>query len=137
MITAILLTVLVIGLTVLSVWLFLNYSDQKDNVDSKVNSAVLIAKKAQYDEDKVKFDEREKEPNREFVGPADYGRVTFDYPKTWSVYINDDANKGGNYEAYLNPVTVPTVRTSQQFATRVIIEEKDYDKAVSGYDSLV
>jgi len=137
MISAIGLVVLSIGLIALSVWLFVNYSDQKTNVDNKISVAVIDAKKIQADQLEAKFTERDKEPNREFVGPDDYGRVTFNYPKTWSVYINKDASNGGNFEAYLNPITVPPISSSQQFAIRVVIEQEDYDKAIASYDSLV
>jgi len=137
MIATIGLVVLLVAASGLSIWLFLNYKDQKTNVDSKVETAVSTAKKDQADADEAKFTEREKEPNREFIGPDDYGRVSFNYPKTWSVYVNKDVSSGGTYEAYLNPITVPPVSATQQFALRVLIEEKDYDKAIASYDSLV
>jgi len=137
MVATISLIVAVAILAGLAVWSFVNYNDQKNNVDIKVSSAVASAKKTQADSDETKFAQREKEPNRQFVGPDDYGRVTFDYPKTWSVYINKDASDGDTYEAYLNPITVPPVSSTQQFALRVTIEQRDYDTAITSYDSLV
>jgi len=122
---------------VAAVWGIMNYLEQKTNVDGKIDQAVTKAKKDQADTDDAKFLAREKDPNRQFVGPDDYGRLSFDYPKTWSVYVAKDASRGGDYEAYLNPVTVPTVSTTQQYALRVTIEEKDYDKVVSDYSNLV
>ena len=71
------------------------------------------------------------------MGPEDYGRLTFQYPKNWSVYVDKDVTKGGTYSAYLNPVTVPPVSSSQQYALRVTIEEKDYDKVLASYDASV
>ena len=134
----------IIGLGVLvlvagsfAIWAYVNYSEQKTDVDGKISLAVATAKKEQGDVDEVKFSEREKEPNRQFVGPDDYGRLTFDYPKTWSVYVAKDVSKGGTYEAYLNPVTVPPVSSTQQYSLRVLIEEKDYDQVVKTYESLV
>lgn len=134
----------IIGLVILllaagsfAIWAFLNYNEQKTNVDGKIDLAVAEGKKEQADEDEKKFAEREKEPNRQFVGPDDYGRLTFDYPKTWSVYEATDVAKGGSYEAYLNPITVPPVSSTQQYSLRVIIEEKDYDQVVKSYESLV
>ncbi|HEU4830665.1 MAG TPA: hypothetical protein VFS65_00660 [Candidatus Saccharimonadales bacterium] len=135
-------TLVIIGLSIflvaaigLGVWAFVNYIDQKTDVDTRVDTAVAAAEKAQADADEAKFAEREKEPNRQFVGPDDYGRVTFDYPKTWSVYVNKDVTRGGTYEAYLNPVLVPPVSAVQQYALRVVIEEKDYDKVLANYDA--
>lgn len=133
----ILLSIAVAGLGALSVWAYMNYDEQKTNVDGKIALAVETAKKEQADTDEAKFLEREKEPNRQFAGPDDYGRLTFDYPKTWSVYVAKDVSKGGSYQAYLNPITVPTVSERQQFALRVTIEEKDYDAVIQSYQPRV
>lgn len=121
----------------LAIWAYLNYNEQKNNVDGKISVAVAEAKKEQAEQDEEKFAQREKEPLRQFVGPQDYGRVTFDYPKTWSVYEDTDISKsGGAYEAYLNPIVVPPVDSSDatKFALRVTIEEKNYDQVIKGYD---
>lgn len=127
-------TIAAIGVMVFAL---VNYFDQKNNVDTKVSTAVATAKKEQADADEAKFTERDKEPNRQFVGPEDFGRLSFDYPKTWSVYIEKDVTSGDIYQAYLNPIAVPPVTTTQQYALRVTIETKDYDAVVSSYQSLV
>lgn len=126
-----------VGVSALSVWLYMSYTDQKNNVEDKVSVAVAVAEKKQADIDEVKFAQRDKEPLRQFIGPEDYGRLTFSYPKTWSTYINNDGSKGGTFEAYLNPITVPPISANQQFALRVSIQESDYGKVISTYDSLV
>ncbi len=139
------LLIATIGLSILSaaacaaaVWGIMNYSAQKTDVNGKIASAVAEAKKAQADSDEAKFAARDKEPNRQFVGPDDYGRLTFNYPKTWSVYVDQDASSGGTYAAYLNPISVPPVSNStQQYALRVTIESKDYDKVIASYENLV
>jgi len=119
------------------VWAFTNYQDQKTNVDTKISAAVAIAQKEQADKDEANFLERDKEPNRQFVGPDDYGRLMFDYPKTWSVFINRDASQGDLFEGYLNPVSVPPLGTDTQFALRVTIETRDYDAVIQSYNSRV
>ena len=63
--------------------------------------------------------------------------MTFNYPKTWSAYIENDIKNGGDYEAYLHPDVVPPVSSDQQYALRVLIERKDYDAVVSQYQGLV
>jgi hypothetical protein len=137
MITAIVLGVFTTAFAATTIWAFLSYNEQKTDVDGKIALAEAEAKKKQADEDEAKFAEREKEPRREFVGPEDYGRLTFSYPKTWSVYVNKDASAGGAYEAYLNPTTVPSVTTGRQFALRVTISELEYDKIIATYESLI
>lgn len=131
------LVVLVVIFGSLAIWAYLSYTDQKNNVQSKVDVAVAEAKKAQADDDEQKFAEREKEPNRQFVGPDDYGRLTFNYPKTWSLYVAKDASSGGAYEAYLNPISVPAVSPSTQFALRISIQQSDYDTVIASYSNLV
>ena len=118
-------------------WAYVNYLDQKDNVDTKVSAAVTIAVKKQADDDAAAFEREEKKPNRQFAGPEDFGALSFDYPKTWSTYVDKDASSGGVYEAYLNPVSVPEVNASTQYALRVRIETKDYDAVLNTYTALV
>lgn len=119
------------------VWALVTYFEQKNTVDTQVATAVAEARKDQADQDELKFQEREKDPNRQFVGPEDYGRLTFDYPKTWSLYVEKDATSGSTYEAYLNPVAVPPISNSTQVALRVLIESKDYDQVINSYQSAV
>ncbi len=121
----------------LAIWSYMQYTEQKTDVDGKIKVAVLDAEKKQSDEDEKKFAEREKEPNKDFIGPDDYGRLSFKYPKTWSLHEATDITRGGDYEAYLSPGKVPPITPNQQFALRVTIENKDYDRVVGQYDSLV
>ncbi len=137
-VTVIGLAVLVLGLGSFGIWAFVNYQDAQSNVDSKIDVAVAEAKKDQADQDEQKFSDREKEPNKTFKGPDDYCGLTFNYPKTWSAYIANDIKNGGDYEAYLNPDVVPPVGASdQQFAIRVLIQQKDYDDVTGQYQALV
>lgn len=127
-----------LSVTIAGVWLYMNYRDAKDNVDSKVSTARADADKERADKDAADFLEKEKQPNRQFVGPDDYGRLAFDYPKTWSVYEAKNAStNGGTYEVYFNPGVVPLVASNQQYALHVTIEQKDYDKVVDSYKSQV
>ena len=118
-------------------WALYNYFDQKDNVDNKVSSAVALAIKQQKETDEKAFIEAEKEPNKIFVGPEDYGRVALKHPKTWSVYEAKSAAKGGTYEAYFSPGVIPPVSASERYALRLTIEDKVYEKVIEDYKSLV
>lgn len=137
LIAIILVSLAAVLLAGLSVYLFLQYNEQKTDVDGKVAVAEAEARREQQEADDLKFAQREKEPNREFVGPDDYGRLTFSYPKTWSVYVAKDAAQSSTYEAYLNPAVVPTIGAKQQFALRVLIEDKNYDTVLASYDARV
>lgn len=137
LIATISLTILVIGAGSAAIWAYMNYVDQKTNVDNKVAIAVVEAKKLQSDIDEKKFTERDQLPYRQFTGPDDYGRLTFDYSKQWSVYVAKDVAQGGTYEAYLNPVVVPPINTTTQYALHVTIENRDYDEVLATYGLLV
>lgn len=137
LIMVIILSVTTIVFGGLSIWAYTEYQRASSDVNGQVQVAVLEAKAEQQDELEKRFADREKEPNRDFVGPDDYGRVTFKYPKTWSVYVASDPTRGGKYEAYLHPVTVPRVNPNEQFALRVTIEDKEYDDVVDSYLSKV
>ena len=78
---------MVLALTGLTIWLFMGYSDYKNNSDQKVAAAKVAAKEEQKNADEAEFTEKEKLPTRTYTGPADLGSVSFQYPKTWSVYV--------------------------------------------------
>ncbi len=137
MIIAIVAIVTTLTATGLGIWAFMNYLDQKDNVDSKVTSAVATAVKDEQDKAAAHLLEVENNPNRLFSGPDDYGHLTFNYSKLWSTYVEKDAHSGGTYAAYLNPASVPPVSSTERYALRVTIEDKDYDKVISSYQNLV
>ncbi len=115
------------------VWLLVDYLDLKNNFDSKTNFAVAEAKKKQADKLEADFAEREKEPNLQFVGPEDLGRLTFKYPKTWSTYIDE----GTSYQAYFAPKFVKKYKTDSKYSLRLKIENKEYETVLKKYDSLV
>lgn len=137
LITLIVVSVLLAGALGFGIWAFVNYLDQSRDVDGRVSLAVAAAVKKQADDDAAKFAEQEKLPNRTFSGPEDYGSVSFDYPKTWSVYVAKDTSSGDTYEAYLHPTSVPPVSARERFALRVLIESRDYDRVIESYQSQV
>lgn len=129
------LVLLVIVFGSFSIWAYMNYMDQKNNVDTKIDDAVATAVLKNSEKLEKDFVKKEKEPLRVFAGPADYGRLTFSYPKTWSAFQATDVSGGGGvtYEAYLNPILVPPISKTTKFALRITIEQKIYDKALETY----
>ena len=121
----------------LSIWAYTEYQRVSGDVNGQIRVAVVEAEQAQREDLDKDFLEKQKIPNDKFVGPVDLGRVTFDYPKTWSVYVDSDPTRGGDYEAYLHPEVVPKVSESTQFALRVTIEDDTYDEVVDSYNSKV
>ncbi len=135
LVTSIVLGVLVVGLLVFSLWAYMNYMEQKNNVDGIVSNAVATAKKEQQDADELSFTEREKLPTKQLIGPSDLGQATIDYPKTWSVYVDKDS--GGTYSAHLNPGAVRAVTSKSLSAVTVTVESKTYEDTLASFSAAI
>ena len=117
----------------LFIWMFIQYEDASTDLNGKIDLAVAAAKDEQAAKDEEEFLEREKYPYKTFSGPVDYGQLSFEYPRTWSVYVASDAATGGDFKAYLNPVQVDPVADSTVNALRVTIRDKSFDTVVAEY----
>ncbi len=139
-VTIVLLSLFLVAFAGLAVWAYMNYDDQRTNVNLKIDAAVNKAEKEQADELEAKFLEREKEPYRSFAGPTDFGTLSFKYPKTWSVFIASDGSgrsSRSGFEAYLHPVVVPPVSETERYALRVTITDQKYEDVIAEYRELV
>lgn len=137
-------TILLISISLLAVtfiglfiWKYLEWDAIKTDVDGQVEAAVAMAVAENTTKLEAEFTEREKYPYKTFTGPADYGSLSFEYPKTWNLYISRDASSGGDFEAYLNPGEVQPVSATTINALRVIIRDTAFDSIVRTYDSSV
>ena len=125
-----LLAVLFIGLFI---WMWVKWNDASTNVKGKVDVAVAEAKNELQTKLESEFEEKEKYPYRVFTGPTDLGELSFEYPKTWSLYVQSNANRGGDYAAYLNPGQVNVVQDDTVMALRVSIKGTLFDQAISDF----
>ena len=122
----------------LAIWVYMMYVQEKSDVDGKIQLAETKARSEQSEVERKKFAEEAKNPRIEFVGPSDYGRVSFMYPKTWSVYVDKDGSDRGDYKAYLHPEIVPSVGNSaSRFALRIEVLNSDFDKILAQYASIL
>lgn len=121
-----------------AIWSFMEYSQTKNGVDARVQVETAKAKAEQAEIDQKKFSEEAKNPRIEFVGPSEYGRVSFMYPKTWSVYIDRDGSDRADYVAYLHPKEVPSIHNKDsRFAMRLEIINKDFNTVLKNYEQKV
>lgn len=137
--TVILIIVSLIAVTFIGlfIWKYLEWNSIRIDIDGQIDSAVAAAVYENTTKLENEFVEREKYPYKTFVGPVDYGSLSFEYPKTWNVYIARDTSSGGNFEAYLNPGEVQPVSTTTINALRVIIYDQSFDNINRTYDSLL
>ena len=133
-------TIVIIALSLIAVtfiglfiWMSAQYGDVNDNVEERIALEVAKAKDEQASKDEAEFLEREKYPYRVFSGPIDYGELTFEYPKTWSVYVAAAADKGGDFNAYFNPLQVDAVGKDTINALRVTIQNKSFESVTEEY----
>lgn len=117
----------------LFIWMTVQYNDVSEDVGSQIDAAVATAVYEQAVKLEEDFAEREKEPYRTFTGPADYGQLSFKYPKTWSVYVAADASKGGDYQAFFNPIEVETVSKDTINALRLTIMNTAFESVAESY----
>lgn len=122
---------------VLFVWMYNKWNDADTNVQGQINSAVAVARSEATEKAEREFEEREKNPYKIFSGPADLGSLTFEYPKTWSLYEEEDASTNNDFSAYLNPDKVPPVNSENPIALRVMILNESYDSYIQSYQSKV
>ena len=125
-----LLAVLFIGLFI---WMWVKWNDASTNVKGKVDVAVAEAKNELQAKLESEFEEKEKYPYKVFTGPTDLGELSFEYPKTWSLYVQSNASRGGDYAAYLNPGQVNVVQDDTVMALRVSIKGTLFDQAISDF----
>ena len=137
MIVGIITAVLALIFLILFIVFIVKWNKAKTDVDGQIAVAVTTAVNDNTMELEEQFAVREKLPYELFAGPADYGELSFNYPKTWSVYEGKDAANGGDYEAYLNPDKVYPVSASSINALRVVIKNQAYDSYIKTYDDYV
>ena len=137
-------TIAIIALSLVSltfiglfIWMYTQYDEARTDVDGQIAKAVVAAKEEVTTKLEDEFAEREKDPYRTFAGPVDYGELTFEYPKTWSVYVADDATNGGDFNAYLNPIEVGVVGNTTIDALRVSILDKAIDEVAAEYQKFL
>lgn len=119
-------------------WAFGQRQDYKNNFDKKLSQEVAKAKAEQKTQLEAEFAEREKSPAKTFKGSATYGSITFDYPKTWSGYV-DQSNSSTPINGYFFPDVVPAVGSGGSpptaFALRVELLNADYAQTLKQFDS--
>ena len=133
-----LISIIILSLTTVTfiglfIWIFLQYNDLNADIDSKIDVAVSEAKARQKMEDETEYSEREKNPYRNFAGPTDYGQLSFEYPKTWSLYVAKNAYNGGDFEAYFNPIQVDAPSNNTINALRVSILTRSFESVTAEY----
>ena len=123
---------------VFAVLYFMRWNDLNTNYTAEKDRAVAEAVKEQRDADDEALKERLKKDKESFVGPDDFGRISFNYPKIWSVYNYEDGLENSDYSSYFAPAPVPSLNDqSARYAIRFQILNQSYDNVANNYSSAV
>lgn len=109
------------------------HSDLQANFDSRLktlNDEKNIEIEQRFLND---FTEKEKEPFKTYRGPEVLGGVSFQYPKTWSVYVRSENPQ----EVYFYPEAVPTLGKGYKYALILRVRPANYDEYVKSFDARV
>lgn len=121
---------------IVAVIFFMKYNEMKTDQDARVSAEVAAAVAAEQEAAAKTLEEKLKEPNLEYRGPEDYGSISFQYPKTWSVYVNKDATKNGDYEAIFHPKAVPSLSNeNSRYALRFAIYNRQFADVAKQYSN--
>lgn len=133
------LTVALIGSLIFGFWAFAGRQDYKNNTDQKVAAAVKAAETATTEKNTIAFNESQKSPLKKYVGPASYGTVSVEYPKTWSGYISSNTSGSEPLVALFHPDYVPAnsgnSNSSQPIALAVTVLNQTYDSVMTSKKS--
>jgi hypothetical protein len=115
------------------VWAFMERAKYKEPDDQRVQAAVTVAVDKAKTEKDNEFVQREKEPYRDYQGPATLGSVLFKYPKTWSGWFKSSNTE---LQVLMQPGLVPGNEKSI-YALRVEVVNSPYDRSVIAQESNV
>lgn len=133
----IIVSVLAVVFLGLFVWMFVRWDSVKTDVNGQIDKAVAIAENELQTKLESEFTEKEKYPYTTFSGPVDYGELTFEFPKTWSVYVGEEGNTGSDFHAYLNPGVVRPADGDNVMALRVSILNRSTDDVINEYQNYI
>lgn len=132
LIFAVFMTIAFVGALGFGIWAFAGMQDNKTNLDAKVEAASEVAVAKAESAKEAEFAERDKDPYRGYTGPSTYGSLTYGFPKTWSVYL-EEKESGTILDFYGHPLLIRGLGKENSFAFRAQILDSPYDKEVEKF----
>lgn len=129
--------ILFFGAAGFGIWAYTGMQDYKNNVEPKIATAVAKAEEETSSKKDKEFTEKEKQPLRNYTGPTEYGSLSINYPKTWSVYADESGSGSAPVSAHLNPNFVPGLQSNNNVALRLEVVNTAYSQVVSTIESSV
>jgi hypothetical protein len=125
--------VLLILVGIFAGWAFSSRQSYKNDTDQKISAAVATEKTSLTAQLTQKFTAQNELPYAVYQAPESLGSVTFNYPKTWSGYVDvNDPSSSDLLDGYFYPGVLPDLNSATQaFALRVSIISQAYSSVVS------
>lgn len=124
---------LLVGALGFGAWAYVQAQDYKTNFDEKVAGAVEVAVDRAKTEKDNEFLEREKNPYKVYSSPAQYGSYSFQYPKTWSVYENEQNN---SLVVLMQPELV-SANPATAYSLKIEVLNTPYDASLQQLDPVI
>lgn len=117
-------------------WAYSAMLDYKQNSDTKVSKAVAVAEQKISSQKDNEFAEKLKLPYKTFKGSETYGSVSFQYPNTWSGYVNQTTTSTNLIiDGYFYPDIVPGAGST--YALRLQVVNQSYSQVLAQFESKV
>ncbi len=129
------LAVIAIAFGTLALLKISDYNKLSQDFDTKLSKSVTEKVDSELTKIEAEYNTKYNQPYNEFVGPEDYGRVTFKYPRTWSVYVASDVNSDKNYMVYFNPDKVLPTGKKNVYALTFEIVSDSYENTTAKYSN--
>lgn len=126
-----------VGALAFAGWAYMGRQEYKNEADEKIAAAVKTAENRQKLQLEKTFAEQQKSPHRTFRGSPTYGSVSFNYPRTWNVYVDEGQNGSQPLKALLHPEYVPAQKQDTAYALRVEMLSQPYEQVIVQYQGQV
>src|SRR6056297_3215821 len=131
-IVAIVMSILFISTLAFAIWAFTGMVENQSDLDAKIETATQVAVQEVESEKEAEFTERQKNPFKTYKGAATYGSLQFDYPKSWSVYV-ETSDTNTILDFYAQPEFIPGFDDTR-FALRAQIIDSPYEDELADFD---
>lgn len=121
--------------TAFGIWAFMGMQENKTNLDKKIAAATEVAVQKAESEKEAEFAELEKNPFRKYTGSQTYGTLTFEFPKNWNAYVEENS-RSALLDFYAHPGVIPGIGEKVNFAYRTQIVDVPYQKKATEYEKL-
>lgn len=123
------------GAIVVAVIFFMRYHELQTSYESDLALEVAEVEKTKQEEINAAVKDYADKQTTEFTGPSDYGSISFQYPKSWNVYVDNDGSKNSDYKSYFSPNVVSPINDSDsRYALRFFIYNRSYEDVSRTYN---